>query len=456
MCVCVFINANFLMSQEDSKMFLLMAYEDSFDRDTSGSTKIEWNDYKKVLFNIQADTLVAFDTINVEENHSLNRLIHFTEKEFFYFEERNMFNYWGHPDYYSILDYSENKLTIRRVDVENSFNEYKHYSNLLTYLINGEVFIINQAKYDGKLRGIATNRFLNRENVSMIIENNIYRTGRSSPYHYEFAFSYFYPFAYVESIGNRTQSETIFKENIENYNSTLKIITGRTLDKYNEMPDAPVQIPRVYRDSTINRVDLVVSNENYFVVSGYSKIRNIPDSIVEYLWIFDKESNLIDTLNIQNDRYLLKNYNDWLYGTIVEKNRKPYQLDSYTEKERYNRYVQNQKIVEGKYNLKNGIPPFLLDKTGLLILYHIPTKKRIVWDTGELDSEILLIEDDKIYYRVYDEIRRIDLDSHKLNIDRDTDVILVQDKDKVPYIHHIFFSGTKQEKCKIEWVDTMD
>ena len=88
-----------------------------------------------------------------------------------------------------------------------------------------------------------------------------------------------------------------------------------------------------------------------------------------------------------------------------------------------------------------------------LFLYHIPTKKMIEWKSKNGDSEIIQIIDGYIYYRVFDELRKVKLDEKILNIAWSTDELIIKNTDVIPYVHHIFFSNTTQTKCEEVWVN---
>ena len=49
---------------------------------------------------------------------------------------------------------------------------------------------------------------------------------------------------------------------------------------------------------------------------------------------------------------------------------------------------------------------------GDLFVYHVATKQKISWNTGHGDSEILLLQDENVYYRVYDKIYKAQIINH--------------------------------------------
>ena len=50
---------------------------------------------------------------------------------------------------------------------------------------------------------------------------------------------------------------------------------------------------------------------------------------------------------------------------------------------------------------------------GDLFLYHVESQNMIQWNTGHGDSEILMLKDECVYYRVYDKIFKASIINHK-------------------------------------------
>jgi len=74
---------------------------------------------------------------------------------------------------------------------------------------------------------------------------------------------------------------------------------------------------------------------------------------------------------------------------------------------------------------------------GYMYLYNIDKKKYIEWNTGQADSEILMVKNDIVYYRVYDTIYIASIiDGEKLGSSN----LFIKNKD-VPAIHFMFIKG---------------
>ena len=75
---------------------------------------------------------------------------------------------------------------------------------------------------------------------------------------------------------------------------------------------------------------------------------------------------------------------------------------------------------------------------GILYLLNLNTLKYIEWKTGQGDSEILLVENETVYYRVFDRVFKVKiLDGEKIG----EPVLLAKDTQVVPFIHWAFISA---------------
>jgi hypothetical protein len=73
---------------------------------------------------------------------------------------------------------------------------------------------------------------------------------------------------------------------------------------------------------------------------------------------------------------------------------------------------------------------------GILYLFNVQTRQYIEWNTGQGDSEVLLMEGDTVYYRVNTGIYRTQI---KQNGQIAKPVLLLKDE-RVPDIHWAFSS----------------
>jgi hypothetical protein len=72
-------------------------------------------------------------------------------------------------------------------------------------------------------------------------------------------------------------------------------------------------------------------------------------------------------------------------------------------------------------------------RPGILFLYHVPSGRYIQWDTRQGDSEILLVENGEVYYRVNRSIYRATIGENAIG--KPTPIV---EADEVPDIHWVF------------------
>jgi hypothetical protein len=90
-----------------------------------------------------------------------------------------------------------------------------------------------------------------------------------------------------------------------------------------------------------------------------------------------------------------------------------------------------------EYTFDNWALNYGLYRPGILYLFNTDTEKYIEWSTGQGDSEILLVQDETVYYRVFDRIYKAPIvDGERLGESE----LLVEDSQVVPSIHWAFTS----------------
>jgi hypothetical protein len=123
----------------------------------------------------------------------------------------------------------------------------------------------------------------------------------------------------------------------------------------------------------------------------------------------------------------------WLAGHAVERGRQGVGSPGFEDR--------RQEITEG------GIPfDWLADKErqylpGILFIYDVPARRLHRWETGQGDSEVLLVDGDKVYYRVNRRIFRARITEQGLD-----DHTLLVENDLAPDIHWAFFGPAPPER----------
>lgn len=452
----------FINAQEEGRMFLLTSYlEDRFHTRFYGCENIFCNSYPNILYTIEADTLVAIDSLGTSEEYMASELKQFPDQDLIFIDEKHIKNYY--PFVYSFLDYSGDSLVVRKYNAkENDGYENAYYLWRYFLLINDNMYVHFSYKKN-PTRFLATDRHFNSKAILLEDYESLHMTGSPSPYIYSPIFSHYrYPFKYIKSLENYKWTEDLKIQAKNAGEETLKLMIGMTVEMLDIMPESKIQIPSSLRDSTIFQMNIHLVDKNYVLARGESRILDNEGRPIEYYWLYDKNKGSLDTLKFNREyKYSMAIAGEWIYGTLTDPSKEYIHLDrletslsSVSEQEKY--FEKNNRLTAGRYSSRYGYPPNLMDKTGELYLLHIPTRKRIHWNSGERDSEILLMKGSRIYYRKYDEIRSVDIDEERIEVEWETDRLHVKDPEVVPFVHMIFLSQTKQESCKVEWVDTMD
>lgn len=178
---------------------------------------------------------------------------------------------------------------------------------------------------------------------------------------------------------------------------------------------------------------LVIDDPMVRVLYFYEHTKN-PSALT--LRIYDKKNASWSKLALStsfDNKILMKNFDGWLAGAIKVKN-----TDHFWEESK------KQPGQEGWSRRRTKYSPSIYEilevherswySEGILYIYNIATQAYIQWDTKQADSEILLVEDNKVYYRKYDEIYEVPIVKGKL---LGKHRLVVKNK-YVPAIHFMF------------------
>ena len=400
--------------------YFVMAYSNSFD-DIDDVISGKYVCYKKLLFLMDGNKLKVIDTLNAAFPLMMNLITQFEDQKILYFEEEQItvsqLKENESPYYYfSILDYSKNNISLKRYrsDWDSSFLEHL---DAIPIIKNKELIIMIEQGENGFDEAYGYDRNFRKYRIFMDDFQNPYIEGHR---------------AFLRSnIGRMTYE----------YDSSFQVLTIPFSNSLNYHPKALIQEP----DSFKRRQDLdlwvIINNERYFVgCDGWNTA--LPEPYKQELKIYDKKRKIWSRWMYVNTRNFI-NKEDWLYGSISNF------WKTLEEKEKIeeitNKYKYRYDFTFGDMNEIGGYP-------GILYLYYIPTKMYIEWDTGDPDSEIITIHEDTIYYRVFDEIRTVELDTIKNEINWPSQKLLIKDKKRVPNIHWMFFAP-KQDKVEKVWVN---
>lgn len=209
------------------------------------------------------------------------------------------------------------------------------------------------------------------------------------------------------------------------YTSTMdgKLFIPVTKD-FNDRPVFPVQLPKEYHPKEKIRLAIYVNNEDCFVI----KLEGSKGESSTFL-VLDKETDRWNTLVLKGDQTRIQNFNDWISGAIINNKEDKVSPGKADRRQKPNNFGPG-------FDTMTKVLKFYYP--GLLFLYHTPSETYIEWSTYQGDSEVLLVENETVYYRVNDEIyQAMIIDNQELGKPK----LILKDY-RVPDIHWAFFSGT--------------
>jgi len=209
-------------------------------------------------------------------------------------------------------------------------------------------------------------------------------------------------------------------------------------------PIFPVELPENMWLREKKLLSIIVNTQDYFVLP--TKWTDTEEKEIGSSWlaILNKNSNQWYQFKIKGNLQQIRIFSNWIAGQVVTSNVKEIKDNQGKIQDRIfiNRISPGMESRK-KENTKTGAPfddrtNFLkLFYPGILYLLNLSTEQYIEWETGQGDSEILLVQQDIVYYRINDEIYKAPIiNNEKLG----KPILLVKDKEIVPDIHWAFIS----------------
>ncbi|REE00542.1 hypothetical protein [Marinoscillum furvescens] len=214
--------------------------------------------------------------------------------------------------------------------------------------------------------------------------------------------------------------------NEQNGNLEIPLVGDR-----DERPRFSYALPEQYQFKSYQRHVIPINNSKIFVLHGkYEKASpKLGSSEIIYL---NKENNSWNKVTIQGNMQKPRGFGEWISGYVFNdhiagKNlpgaeKWTYRESGLSPKERWDYYPE---YGEGNYPYAPGI----------LYFYNAYTKEYFELETNQADSEVILIKDNTVIYRTYDELYAAEIiKGQKLGKSK----LLLKD-DRVPDIHWAFF-----------------
>ena len=365
--------------------------------------------YRCLLYRINKDSFITIDTLSSELGF-ITFLTDVSKQKFLYFDESNE----GEVKCSSIFDYSY-KFNKKHLRIARDITNRSIFSPPMIINKNDTIIIYNKLNSRNQFYiNNAWNR--NFEKVIFHIQDfeNIYNEGVSG----------------FQKVGQYA--------NDYYYNKKTKKLNYWRNDDGDDM-ETKIQIDKSFFPGYTKDINILISNSDYFVGRFVNQTPNYNDTIGDGV-IFNKKTKVWQKFDIPGINPRIKIWGNWILGTRrTRDNLKWYD-------------VEIAKRLSKRYDLTFGKVPDITIYPGILYLYNIPTKKLIKWYPGDRDSEIITIHEGIIYYRVFDEIRTVELDTIKNEINWPSQKLLIKNKKRVPNIHWMFFAP-KQDKVEEVWVN---
>lgn len=208
----------------------------------------------------------------------------------------------------------------------------------------------------------------------------------------------------------------------------------------NKRPVFPITLPDSLQIGKKERLVSYINNDKVFVLNLF-ETQNSKTSQLGYIsfLVYNKSNGSWKRLRIKGNRTRLTLFGNWLSGAVCETKS---QVPSIGSENRNTNSCFNMPFWEVLKNSMHGgcigVPFDIMSQyrmnmyfPGILYIFNFETDTYIEWNTRQGDSEILMIEDEVIYYRINNIIyKRSILEGSKLG-----SPIKLIESDFIPFIH---------------------
>jgi hypothetical protein len=183
----------------------------------------------------------------------------------------------------------------------------------------------------------------------------------------------------------------------EESNGNFKIPVVRNIE---ERPVFPLALPDSLQFREKQSKMILIHNKNHFVLrdswTTYTKEKIGETGLI----IFDYITQQWYRQKIKGNYQNIHSYGSWLAGVVYD----DIGIDKKYYKESPGKEDRKKLNSENTFNADTKFTYFNIYSPGILYLFNTSTKKYIEWHTNQGDNEILLVENDYVYYRVNDEL----------------------------------------------------
>lgn len=365
-----------------------------------------WNSeeqFESVLWKFEQDSLKKFCQLSTSEESLLNLKL-YIEKGYFSLMKKETWHQGGHSfDSLLIFDLKTLKLTRKLINVNGFQFAYLFNNYLIPISKNVDKIAVNMISVDKPVRLYYLSidaAYTNFDSLKLNMFQNVFLTGY---------------------IGGEVLGSDYILSYSRKEDGFLEVIVS---GERNQRPCFPYELPEKYRFGAYARQLICINNNCYFIVSGderydMNKLGSVP------LYVYNKENREWHEKIITGTLPRIRGFSEWLCGYVGD--------DS---KSLLNKPLPGSSLWKDR---ATGLSPALryegMYAPGILYFYNPSTNIYFELVTNQADSEVVLIQENKVIYRVYDELYEADLvNGKKLGNTR----LLLKD-DRVPDIHWAFY-----------------
>lgn len=156
---------------------------------------------------------------------------------------------------------------------------------------------------------------------------------------------------------------------------------------------------------------LILNTKEIMVLYFYEEEKGEDMINMRKLHVLNKLSGEWSSFYINSNRVLIEYHNGYILGHLrvdTSKGSLPFNNAYWTKP--MTKYGPHYAPT---WNYKSEWQQLAPYSEGCLFIYHVDTQSMIQWNTGHGDSEILMLKDECVYYRVYDKIYKAPIINHK-------------------------------------------
>lgn len=357
--------------------------------------------YLSFLYQFHGDSLYILDTLTSGKNMVSKIIRVYPEKEItFYYEE-------------SLHDPSDNyllRINHRNVNEKRFIRKFNDKLNpwpISVLLDNKIYFNLNEKIKSDNIEYIGYSESLDYTNISINDFKNSYLSGSPS-----------YPLKDVD--------KQLFVLNKDDTKLRIPVTRDITM-----RPSFPLEVPENYKLNENRRVVAFINNSNYFLLK-FSSTEDRSEGVGESLFlIYSKSTNKWMELKVPGNQTRMQGFENWVVGALAEKDKEEKRVSP-----GYNFRKHSVDIYGPGFDIMAKVTG--LYYPGKLLFFNIQNEKYFEISTNQGDSEVLLIKDDIVIYRICDEIHQAPI---KNNSGLGKSKLLIKD----PRVYNIHWAFTSKK-----------